>query len=70
MIYDPLEAPGPLTEGDYKFLQGDEEYWPRWGAALSVTYEWCKSQGLGGFGQPTKHGLRKIEEYECQVEPG
>jgi len=52
-----------LTEGDIKFLLGDEEYWPRRGAAMAVTDEFCRNSGYGLFGKPTEKGKKAIAEY-------
>jgi len=52
-----------LTEGDIKFLLGDEEYWTSLGAALTVTDEFCRNSGYGEFGKPTEKGKRAITEY-------
>lgn len=53
-----------LTEYDYGFLKGDKEMWPRWGAGLAVTMEWCKNRGYGTFGDPTELGQKAMKEYE------
>lgn len=53
-----------LTSYDYGFLKGDEEMWPRWGAALGVVMEDCRRAGYGGFGDPTEPGKVAMEEYE------
>ena len=53
-----------LTEHDYKFLQGDDVYWPGWGAALGVCQEWCRNSGYGEFGKPTDLGKEAMLDYE------
>lgn len=62
-----LEESGPLTEHDYKYLQGDKVFWPSWGAALGVVMEWCRNQGYGEFGTPTERGKKAMEEYEAKI---
>lgn len=61
---DVLEASGPLTEYDYKYLQEDKVFWPAWGAAFGVVSEWCRNQGYGEFGEPTERGKEAMEIYE------
>lgn len=63
-MIDPLDGPGPLTEYDYRFLLGDEVFWPSWGAALGTVMEWCKNQGYGSFGDPTEYGREAMKAYE------
>ena len=56
-----------INEYEYAFLKGDEEVFPQWGAALSVVYEFCRNQGLGGFGDPTERGRQMMEQYEQET---
>jgi hypothetical protein len=56
-----------LTKYDYGYLKGDEEMWPRWGAALGVVSEWCRNEGYGEFGAPTERGRKAMERYEQQT---
>lgn len=68
MSSDHLEEDGELTIYDYKYLKGDEDYWPRWGAAFSTVHEWCKNKNYGEFGKPTEKGLKAMREYEYATE--
>lgn len=63
---DPLEQDNGLTEHDYEFLAGNEVFWPRWGAALSVVSEWCRGKGYGDFGKPTERGRVAMAAYETK----
>lgn len=47
---------------DYQFLTGTWE--GPWGAAMSIVYEFCKNQGLGGYDDPTDRGRQVIRRYE------
>lgn len=61
----PLDVRGgPLTEHDYAFLQGDDSFWPCWGAAMSVVMEFCQESGYGSYGKPTERGKKAMEAYE------
>lgn len=59
-----LDKDTSLTIHDYKYLKGDTDYWPCWGAALGIVYEYCKNNGYGNFGNPTERGKKAMEEYE------
>lgn len=61
---DLLEAPGSLTEYDYRYLLGDAVFWPAWGAALGVVHDWCRNNGYGDFGEPSEKGKAAMEDYE------
>lgn len=60
---------GGLTEFDYKFLKGDEKFFPGWGAAIAVVSEYCKNMGYGHFGRPSDLGKRQMDMYEKALLP-
>lgn len=58
---DVLEASGPLTEQDYKYLKGEKtDNIIQWD---TIVAEWCRNQGYGEFGRPTESGKKAIVEY-------
>lgn len=67
-VHPWLETDTGLNESDYKFLKADETYWTRWGAAMSVVYEYCRNNGYGGWGDPTQKGLKAMEFYEKSLD--
>jgi hypothetical protein len=66
-LNDHLEKRGKLTEFDYEYLKGNEEFWDVKGAAFNVVYEWCKNHGYGRYGGPTESGLAAMKRYEEDV---
>lgn len=60
---------GGLTEFDFKYLKGDTEFFPGWGAAFAVVGEYCQNMGYGEFGHPTERGRRVMDRYSAKLLP-
>ena len=56
-----------MTQFDYEYLKGNEDFWSVRGAAFNVVHDWCKKRDYGYFGKPTKRGRDAMYVYEQQV---
>lgn len=58
-----------LLEYDYKFLQGNDEFWTVKGSAFNVVAKWNERRKYGVYGKPSDKGLEAMREYEKSREP-